>query len=130
MSDVRGRYARSVPYESDLKRRLEDPEFRRAYEELEPEFQITRQIVALRNERKMTQTELAKRTGTTQSSIARLESKGRVGTLRLLQRVADALDAQLEVRLVPRAASHTKGGERTRRSAPGHRAGPRSLRAS
>ncbi len=130
MSNVRRKYARSVSYEAELKRRLEDPEFRRAYEELEPEFQIIRQIIALRNERNMTQTELARRTGTTQSSIARIETKGHVGTLSMLRRVADALDAHLEVRLVPRSASRAKGGGHARRSAPGHKAGPRSLKAS
>ncbi len=124
MSEVRGRHARGVPYEADLERRLQDPEFRRAYEELKPEFEIIRQVIALRNQREMTQTELAERAGTKQSCIARMESKGQIANLHLLQRVAEALDARVEVRLVPRKAAVDKTvAKRTARSAPAGRRG-------
>ncbi len=42
--------------------------------------------------------------GAPQPSIARLERRGKTKDLDYLQRVATALDAKLEVRLVPREA--------------------------
>lgn len=113
MSDNRKAHARSVPYELDLEERLADPGFARAYDELEPEFQITRQIILLRNHMNMTQTELAKRAGTRQPNIARIESKGQIATLRLLSRVAKALDARLEIKLVPVKRARAVGANRS-----------------
>ncbi len=137
MSDVQSRpgarreHPRGVPYERVLATMLRDPEFRRAYEELEPEFQVIRQVIALRNKRNMTQTELAKRVGTKQSSIARMETKGQLGTLGLLHRVAKALDAQLDVRLIP--CEEVKRSTRKKKSAPGSdksaRAAPSRVKA-
>jgi DNA-binding XRE family transcriptional regulator len=130
MADIRRKHARGVPYEQVMEELLQDPEFARAYKELEPEFQIIRQVIALRNQQKMTQAELAKRVGTKQSSIARIESKGQIANLHLLQRVAEALDARVEVRLVPRKAGDKKArGKRLGRSAPGRRNGSKSVRS-
>jgi DNA-binding XRE family transcriptional regulator len=130
MADVRKTHARSVPYEQVMEELLQDPEFARAYKELEPEFQIIRQVIALRNQQKMTQAELAKRVGTKQSSIARMESKGQIANLHLLQRVAEALDARVDVRLVPRKTTNKKARDRRLgRSAPGRRNGSKSARS-
>ncbi len=103
-------YAPGVPIEPFFEERMKDPEFRREYEALEPEFEIIQQIIDLRIKRKMSQTQLAKKVGTQQPSIARMESRGQIKNLEYLQRVATALDAKLEVRLVPREASSKRGG--------------------
>jgi transcriptional regulator with XRE-family HTH domain len=50
----------------------------------------------------LSQRELAELTGTTQSSIARLESGGRPPRIDTLLRIADALDCDLSVELQPR----------------------------
>jgi transcriptional regulator with XRE-family HTH domain len=76
---------------------MKDPEFRAAMEALEPAYQIGR----MRMLRGLTQEQLAERLGTSQSSIARLESGRTEPRLSFLRRVAQALDARLEVRLVP-----------------------------
>ena len=107
-------YPPSVPIEPYFEQRMKDPEFRREYEALEPEFQIIRQIIDLRLKRKMSQAQLAEKVGTQQPSIGRLESRGQIKNLDYLQKIADALDANLEVRLVPREASGSRGsGRRT-----------------
>ena len=64
-------------------------------------IQIGKIIAAHRKEKGVTQEELAKRMGTTQSAIARLESgKGKHSpTLATLQKYARALGCHLEVRL-------------------------------
>ena len=58
---------------------------------------IARQVVALRRARGFTQEMLAQRVGTRQSGIARLERGSRLPSLSLLQRVADALEARVDV---------------------------------
>jgi len=51
----------------------------------------------------MSQRELAERTGTTQSAIARLERGGRPPRIDTLLRIAEALDCELVVDLKPRS---------------------------
>jgi predicted transcriptional regulator len=87
----------STPYEEVKARLLQDPEFRKAYADLEPAYQIAR----LRIMRGLTQEELAEMVGTKQPSIARLESGKDTPTLGLLRRVAAALDARLTVTIEP-----------------------------
>jgi len=60
--------------QEDIAERMRDPAFAAAYEALEPEFQVARQVIALRLQRGLTQKELAQQVGTKQSGISRLES--------------------------------------------------------
>jgi transcriptional regulator with XRE-family HTH domain len=76
---------------------LQDPDFRAEWEAQEPAYQIAR----LRILRGLTQEQLAERVGTKQPSIARLESGKGESKLSFLRRVAEALDARIEVRVVP-----------------------------
>lgn len=79
-------------------KQLEDPEFVAAANELEPGYQIAR----LRIQHGLTQAELAKMIGTHQPSIARLENGSSMPSLSFLERIADALDARIELHVVPR----------------------------
>ena len=74
-----------------------NPEFRAAYEELEPEHEIARQIMRIRLETGMTQKELAAKAGTRQAVISRLENAVSHPSLSLLKRVADAVGAKLKI---------------------------------
>ena len=60
------------------------------------------QVVELREEHGLTQTQLAERCGVNQSDIGRIERGSTSPTTRTLQRIADSLDA--DVRLVARGA--------------------------
>ena len=64
--------------------------------------QIAEQVLAQRLARGLSQVELAKLCGTTQSAIARLESGGRPPRIDTLLRVANALDCNLIIELKPR----------------------------
>jgi DNA-binding XRE family transcriptional regulator len=66
--------------------------------------QIAGQVAARRADLGLSQVELARRVGTTQSAIARLEAGGRPPRIDTLLRIADALDADLHVELRPRPA--------------------------
>lgn len=87
-----------------LEKQLKDPEFRKEYETLEPEYQLAKSIIELRLKRGITQKELAEKIGTKQSGISRLESVNTRSnpSLSLLERVAEALDAKLIVYIKPR----------------------------
>jgi DNA-binding XRE family transcriptional regulator len=65
--------------------------------------QIAGQVAERRRELGLSQAELARMTGTTQSAIARLESGQRPPRIDTLLRIAEALDAQLAVELRPRS---------------------------
>ena len=86
----------------DLKKRLmEDPEFRKEYAGVDEEFELIEALVRARTAANLTQAELARRLGTTQSAVARLE-RGRVSpSFATLRRYAEATGTRLTVGLVP-----------------------------
>ncbi|MDE1875175.1 MAG: helix-turn-helix transcriptional regulator, partial [Patescibacteria group bacterium] len=53
---------------------MKDPEYRRGYEALKPRYEFISQLIDLRNQKKITQKQLAKMLKTRQPSIARFES--------------------------------------------------------
>lgn len=86
---------------AELKKRLmNNPEFRKEYEQADAEFAIIEALVRARTEAKLSQAELAKRIGTTQSAIARLEGGGVSPSLSTLRRYAEATGTKLQVNLV------------------------------
>jgi predicted transcriptional regulator len=66
--------------------------------------QIADRVAERRIEMRLSQRELAELCGTTQSAIARLERGGRPPRIDTLLRIADALECQLVVELIPRTA--------------------------
>lgn len=67
-------------------------------QELErPEMQIARALVAVRREKRITQQQLAERTGIAQADISRLENGNSNPSLRTLQRLADGLGMKIVV---------------------------------
>ena len=63
---------------------------------------IADKVAERRLEKHLSQRELAERCGTTQSAIARLERGGRPPRIDTLLRIAEALECELVVDLVPR----------------------------
>lgn len=93
----------SVPFAEWKRRALRDPAFRKAYEEPDddPFLEIAHRLTALRLKRGLTQTQLARKVGTSQQAIARLERLDYRGyTLATLQKLAGALDRKLRVEFV------------------------------
>lgn len=83
---------------NQLKKHLfKDPEVKKAYDALEPEFALIRALIRKRLQAKLSQAELAKKVGTKQSAISRLESGSYNPTIGMLRKVAEALDADLKV---------------------------------
>jgi predicted transcriptional regulator len=65
--------------------------------------QIADRVVEQRTAKGLSQRQLAELVGTTQSAIARLERGGRPPRIDTLLRIAEALDCDLNVELVPRS---------------------------
>ena len=87
----------------DLKAELlKNPDFKREYDALEPEYRLLKAIVERRVKLGITQAALAARIGTKQSVIARLESGRANPSIAFIKKVADALDADLDVSIRPR----------------------------
>lgn len=76
---------------------LKDPEFKKLYEESQPEFEIAKAIIRTRLEKKITQKELAEKMNTTQSVISRVEQGRTSPSIALLKRLAAALNTTLQV---------------------------------
>ena len=80
-------------------------EFRKEYEALKPEYKLASALIRLRLEKGLTQEQLAKLLNTKQESIARLESGSSLPSLSTVRKVADALDAEVEINLRPKPQS-------------------------
>ena len=76
---------------------MKDREYRKAHEELAPEYDLARAVIDARARAGLTQEQLAQRMETTQSVIARLES-GRVRpSTQTLERLAAATGTRLRI---------------------------------
>ncbi|MFC1956946.1 helix-turn-helix domain-containing protein [Chloroflexota bacterium] len=84
------------------KQLMKDPEFRQEYEALGTEYQLAATLIRLRLAKGLTQEDLARVLNTKQASIARLESGSSLPSLSMVKKVADALDAEMEIRLQPK----------------------------
>lgn len=81
---------------------MKDPEFRKEYEALQPEMDITRAILDARIRAGLTQTELSEKSGISQADISRMEKGTRNPSVALLKRLAEALDSTLKIEFVPK----------------------------
>lgn len=89
----------SISFRDTLKEDMKDPEFRKAYEEADLPVRLAIQIAEAREKAHMTQAQLARKLGTRQQAISRLESGSQNMTIALLQRIAEATGASVEVSL-------------------------------
>ena len=83
-------------------KKLKDPIFAKAYEEIQPEMTVIRAIVEARNSLNLTQKELSERTGIAQTEISKLENGTRNPSIKLLQRLADGMGMTLNISFTPK----------------------------
>lgn len=83
--------------EDDLKKRLKNSAFRKAWEESEVEYQLSRILIQKRLSKKISQRELAKKAHTTQAVISRIEGMNSNPSIGLLKKLAGALGLKLKV---------------------------------
>ena len=78
---------------------LKNPEFKKEWTDSEVEYQLGLMLIEARLRKKMSQRELAKKVGTSQSQIARIEGMDANPSLSLLKRIATALNTKLQISL-------------------------------
>lgn len=87
-------------FDDFLKEQLKDPEIKKEYDALEPEFAIIKAIIDARIESGLTQKELSERTGIAQSDISKLENGNANPSIRTLKRLANAMGKTLKIEFV------------------------------
>ena len=80
---------------------MQDTVFKKEYEALQPERDITISIIRARKAAGLTQAELSQKTGISQADISRLENGSRNPSLALLNRIAEAMNSTLKIEFVP-----------------------------
>jgi predicted transcriptional regulator len=86
-------------YTSVKSKVLKNTQVRYAYDALGPEYDLIRQIIKKRTKRGLTQEALARKIGTKQSAISRLESGGANPSVAFLRSVSHALGGRLKISL-------------------------------
>ncbi len=87
-------------YEEYKKKALQNPEVKKEYDALEPEYDIIQAMIDARKEQNLTQKELSARTGITQADISRIEKGTRNPSLEMMKRLAQGLGMQLKVEFI------------------------------
>jgi len=88
-----------LSFEQYFQNSLKDPKFKILWEKSEIEYQLSRQIIKKRLEKKMSQQELAKKAGTTQAIISQIENSSLNPSLDLLKRISVGLESKLNIQI-------------------------------
>jgi len=88
---------RIYTFEQHLAESLQDPEFRKVWEESEPEWHLSQQIIEARLSQNLSQRQLAKKAKTTQAIVSRVESGSANTSISTIKRFSKALNVPLTV---------------------------------
>ena len=92
----------SHDHDAFVKKALERKGFKEAYEGLEEEYLLVREMLSARSNSGLTQEEIATLMGTSKSAISRLESgRKQSPSLTTLKKYARAVGCRLEIKLIP-----------------------------
>lgn len=84
-----------------LQEELKNPDFKKEWDDIQPEMDVIRAMIDARIEQNLTQKELATRTGINQADISKLENGTKNPSLKLLKKLANGLGMQLKIQFVP-----------------------------
>lgn len=88
---------KALDFQEYLNRRLKDRQFKKYYEEYGKQLEIAYQILQLRKQKGISQAELARKLGTKQSNIARMETGQQNFTTDTLQKIASIFKRKLKI---------------------------------
>ena len=94
-----------MKFDDYLQEQLKDPEFKKDWDDIQPEMDVIRAMIDARIEQNLTQKELAARTGIDQADISKLENGTRNPSLKLLKKLASGLGMQLKIEFIPMQVS-------------------------
>ena len=87
-------------FDKYLDEQMQNPEFKKEWDENELEYQLMMMILKARNEQNLTQSELAERTGIRQSNISRIEKGQALPSISTLCKIARGLGKRLQIKFV------------------------------
>lgn len=93
----KNKYIADFNFDEYLKGRLKDPVFKKHYDYYGKQLEIAYQILQLRKKKKISQAQLAKKIGTKQSNIARMEAGQQNFSVDTLEKIAGALGYDLKI---------------------------------
>lgn len=87
-------------FESYKRKALKKPAIRAEYDRLAPEFALAKVLISARMAAKLTQVEVARRMGTSQSAVARMEAGRTLPSTSSLVKYAKATGRKLSIDLI------------------------------
>jgi len=93
--------------------------FSKAYNDLEEEYTLVREMLSARSKSGFTQEAVAEIMGTTKSAVSRLESAGKhAPSITTLKKYAQAVGCHLEIKFIPKSGStnHTTSDAKKQRA--------------
>ena len=91
----------NMKFDDYLQEQLKNPEFKKEWDDIQPEMDVIRAMIDARIEQNLTQKELAARTGIDQADISKLESGNANPSLRTLQRLASGMGMKVKIEFQP-----------------------------
>jgi len=95
---IKPKNRKHLNFDEFLKESLKNPKIKAEYNRQQPEFAVINAIIDARAKRGITQEQLAKKLGTKQSAIARLESGRANPSIAFLKKLAQALNSNLQIK--------------------------------
>jgi ribosome-binding protein aMBF1 (putative translation factor) len=89
-----------MKFDDYLQEQLKDPDFKKEWNDIQPEMDVIRAIIDAREEQNLTQKELAEKVGMNQADISKLENGTRNPSLKLLKKLATGLGMELKIQFV------------------------------
>ncbi len=87
----------STSFQSYLKEQLKNPAVKKSYEEAGKKLEIAYQVAKMRKQHGISQSGLAKKLGTTQSNVARIEAGQQNFTTETLHKIAKVFRRKLRI---------------------------------
>ena len=92
----------SYTYDEHLNELLKDSKFKKAYEDQEAYYHVQRTLILARLSQELSQKDLSIRSGIDQGNISKIENGEGNPTIKVLSRIAKALDMELIIQFVPK----------------------------
>ena|SRR3989344_4764832 len=93
----KNKITKATDFQEYLNKQLKNKEFKKHYDGFGKQLEIAYQLTRLRKEKRMSQVELARQIGTTQSNVARMESGQQNFTVSMLSKVAGIFNKDLKI---------------------------------
>jgi len=102
---MKGSYVRGRTLKEYIAEQMKDPAFKKAWHDLDPEFELLESMLKAREKAGISQSELARRMGIKQPALSRLERGGiSKASVETLKKIAKALGARLVLKLESKKA--------------------------